>query len=146
MTQRKCTECGGSGSSATQARCPGCEGSGRELDPNDPARTGITKPKRFPRTASNHRMPDGREFVWGPVDKLHVIGKYTIVEYRRDCSNMIQSEYWPEHGTVCFHPYIEDRDTNHSCSSLEEAIVLAIAIDRDGLNTRAHTYFMKATS
>ena len=107
-----------------------------------------TKPTRLPRTSLNAdwAMTVGHDFVWGPIDVIHTIGKYQVVEYRQDRSNMLQSEYWYEHGNTQFHPYIDGRDTNHACTSLEEAIVLAIAIDRDGLNTRAAEYFMKATA
>jgi hypothetical protein len=57
-----------------------------------------------------------RRFTWGQVAKIHDIGPYTIVEFVRHDST-----------EVCFHLYVDGKDECSSCSTLDGALVLAIA-------------------
>ena len=83
------------------------------------------------------------EFVWGQVIAVHSVGEYDIVEYvPNQSTNVADEDYDP---SPKFHSYIDSRDTSHSYSSLDAALVGAIAIKRDGINTRADSYFIKAT-
>ena len=81
---------------------------------------------------TNLKSPWGAgKFPWGATTNIHAIGEYEIVEYR-DLA-----------GNACFHPYISGEDTNHSYNSLDAAIVGAIGLKHDGLNSQAASYFMK---
>lgn len=82
-------------------------------------------------------MNVAHNFTWGHVVTVHEIGEYQIVEYREGPTNMSKG------GNTMFHPYIDNKDTNCSCDTLDEALVKAIAIKHDGHNTRADGYFMK---
>lgn len=62
-------------------------------------------------------------FIWGRVVKIHEISRYTILEYEERVLNGKEST-----GRVLFHPYVNDEDLHTSCTSLESAIVHAIAI------------------
>lgn len=86
----------------------------------------------------NGVAPDGKVFHWGRIVATHTVGIYQIVEFtRQDHNPDVESS---------FHPYINGRDTNHSYSTIEEAITAAIAIHWDDmhLNTQAHRYFLRA--
>lgn len=98
------------------------------------------EPLRGPRTG-----PDGKRFSWGPVDAIHRIGEYAVVEYREDTSNFRQPEVWARHGRTVFHPYIDGRDTHRSYLTLDSALVGAIAIKREGPNGQAADYFDRMT-
>jgi len=76
-----------------------------------------------------------RSFVWGTVNYIHVIGKYSIVEYLSNTRGMENKTY--------FHSYIKNRDTNHSYLTLEEAIIGVIAYEYDGPNSQAAYFFGK---
>jgi len=100
------------------------------------------KPQYLP---GDRTSPDSRTFPWGPIDAVHRIGNFQIVEYRSDKSNSTQSEYWHEHGETMFHPYINWKDTNRSYTSLESALVGAVGVVREGPNGRAAEYFDRMT-
>jgi hypothetical protein len=70
------------------------------------------------------------EFVWGNVVKNHAVGEYNIIEFVRD-------------GEHLFHAYIGGKDTNHSFTSLDAALVGVIAYKYEGGNHRADRYFTK---
>lgn len=105
--------------------------------------TETTVPARPEKLRGPRIGPDGERFPWGPIDAVHEVGPYQIVEYRRDMSNAGQVEMYADHGTTCFHPYIDGKDTSHSYPSLDAALVGAIAIRAEGPNGRAATYFMR---
>lgn len=88
--------------------------------------------------------PDGRRFPWGPIQHIHRIGRYEVVEYLRDASNMHSDD--PDrtkHGTLHFHPFVDGIDTSRSYRTIEEAVVGAIAYAYDGVNSQAATYFSR---
>ena len=60
----------------------------------------------------NHKA----KFTWGVILKVHDVGPYTIVEYedRND-------------RTTKFHVYVDGKATNNSTSTLEGALMLAMA-------------------
>lgn len=86
--------------------------------------------------------PDGDRFPWGPIDQVHEVGPYQIVEYRRDMSNFAGSDY-SEHGRVQFHPFIDGKDTSRSFDTLDAALVGAVAYRHEGPNGSADWYFMR---
>lgn len=81
----------------------------------------------------------------GKFIALHEIGRYSLVEYKSKlfdgCTPKIPTEYAEKSS---FSAYIDGQPINTSFSSLEEAIVGAIAYKYDGCNTKADTYFFKA--
>jgi hypothetical protein len=95
----------------------------------------------------HNTAPDGKEFVWGPIDAVHTVGEYAIVQYREDQSNHSASQPWAwnRHGRTVYHPYLNGRDTNHSYASLDSALVGVIAIKREGYNGQAAEYFDRMT-
>ena len=58
------------------------------------------------------------EFSWGSVVKTHCIGDYQILEHR---NKFLYKD------KTSFHAYINFKDTNCSYSSLDEALIGAIA-------------------
>lgn len=62
------------------------------------------------------RKTTGR-FTWGTIMAFHDVGPYTIVEFiSYDSSNQ-----------TAFHVYVDGKDTANSTSSLDSALVLAMA-------------------
>ena len=102
-----------------------------------------TKPQRPERLPGPRTGPDGRKFPWGPIDKVHQVGPYQIVEYRRDMSNSGMTSDFSEHGRVQFHPFIDGRDTSCCFNTLDAALAGAIAYRREGTNGSAAFYFMR---
>jgi len=69
------------------------------------------------------------KFVWGKIVKVHKAGPYDIVEYHPDSA---PSE-------TLFHVYVDEQSTNWSATSIEGALLLAIAKKRlDEVNTATH--------
>ena len=66
-------------------------------------------------------------YTWGPILRVHHIGRYAIVEYTPNEAL----------GTCQFHPFIDGSDTNRGYDTLEAAIVGAIAYRFDGVNSHA---------
>jgi hypothetical protein len=101
--------------------------------------TNTVRPERLrgPRTG-----PDGQEFPWGPIDQVHEIGPYQIVEYRHDMSRTTARDY-SDHGRGQFHPFIDGKDTSQSFDSLDAALVGAIAYRHEGPDGSAAYYFMR---
>lgn len=58
-----------------------------------------------------------QRFTWGKVTKFHEIGPYTIVEYTDRFHQ----------GVPAFHVYVDGECTSSSASTLEGALILAIA-------------------
>lgn len=96
----------------------------------------------LPRTSL--QAPDGRDFPWGPIQQVHQIGRYQVVEFLSDVVGFTGADL-SEHGKPHFHPYVDGKDTSRSFGTLEEAVVHAIAVAHDpaGANTRAATYFAR---
>jgi hypothetical protein len=95
-------------------------------------------------TTNLKEIRNGTDFTWGEMVKIHELGPYTIGEYHP----------WETEGCVVrvgvasinrtsYHIWIDGKSMGCSAESLEGAIVLAIALKYDGLNTRAAGYFMK---
>ena len=63
------------------------------------------------------RQHPGR-FPWGPVQQIHDIGPYTIVEF-------LTRGVDPAEGPS-FHVYVDGKSTNHSTDSLDSALLVAI--------------------
>lgn len=95
--------------------------------------------------------PDGCEFPWGPIVGIHKIGDIAVVEYLRDCSNLTSAhiESYDDHGKTFYSAYLRREDGTYrnirSYRSLDSALVGAIAVKRDGDNTRADVYFDRMT-
>ena len=69
-------------------------------------------------------------FTWGNPVAFHDVGRYTIVEYIREGKD--ESE-------KAFHVYVDGRSTNNACSTLEKALILAIAFGSgQGINIAGH--------
>lgn len=85
--------------------------------------------------------PDGRRFPWGPIQHVHAIGTIEIVEFTwRAISNDPGME-----GATGFAVYINGKDAGRTATTLDSAVVLAIATKRDGLNTQAAMFFDRMT-
>jgi hypothetical protein len=64
-------------------------------------------------------------FAWGRVVQIHVLGPFTFVESEKRKRDLKEGEEPPPNS---FHVYVDGRNTSRSCSSLESAMVLAIAM------------------
>jgi len=97
----------------------------------------------LPRTGDNIG-PDGREFSWGPIVKVHEVGVYQFVEFLRDYSRTSSTrDLSEEHGKPAFSVYIRGRDTHVSADTIEEAMAIAMSYRFDGPNSQAAHFFMK---
>lgn len=78
------------------------------------------------------------KFDWGQVVKVHEIGEYQIIEY-------FAIEYKNGFGTDKFKakPSFHVHGKNRSYSSLDMALIGAICIKHDGMNTAAPAYIAK---
>jgi hypothetical protein len=103
----------------------------------------LTMPQPLPATGIKH--PTEKNWPWGPIQAIHRIGHYYVIEYLDDKSRSFQRQYWHEHGRTLFSAHIDGKKTSRSYTSLASAIVGAVAIDRDGENTRADSYFDRMT-
>jgi hypothetical protein len=88
------------------------------------------------------KAPDGREFVWGPIQRIHEIGdEYQVVEYLWDASTMAPGSDVGDHGRTFYAPYLNGRSIGRSYYSLDGALVGVIAYKREGPNSRAAEHF-----
>jgi len=71
------------------------------------------------KTTNLKLLRKGSDFFWGHVNYIHDVGPFHFVEYVA----LSDDDY-----SVHFHIYIVDRDTGKSCTSLPEAMILAIAL------------------
>ncbi len=99
----------------------------------------MNRPTPLPPTGIE--APDGRRFPWGPIQQIHTVGDFAIVEFLDDRSKFDAEDSWAGHGDTMFHPYIDGRDTSRSYGSLESALVGAIAYRRRGPNSQAAEHF-----
>ena len=76
------------------------------------------------------------DFPWGPVVQLHEIGEYQIIEYHPEIFINSCGTGKHEQDKTQFHVQGE----NHSFDSLDEALIGAICLKYDGINTRAPKY------
>lgn len=70
-------------------------------------------------------------FVWGKVVAWHEVGRYQILEYSRQDDES-------EEPRRCFHVYVDKVGHNTSASSLESALVIAVALGRLEVNHAHH--------
>lgn len=92
--------------------------------------------------------PDRQPFVWGDIIATHRVGPYAIVEFTRNRPGNAKDDWEPH---TSFHYYVDGADTNHSCGSLDAALVACVAFRQEGLhrgssaalNSRAAGYFMR---
>lgn len=104
----------------------------------------LKRPAPLPHIGDN-LAPDGRVFPWGPIDAIHCVGPYAIVEYREDRSTFTPASSWQNHGRTLFAPYLDGRSVSESFLSLDSALVGAVAYRREGPNSQAAHYFDRMT-
>ena len=85
-------------------------------------------------------------FCWGRITAIHHFGEYEIIEYLE----MKRIPFGDNSGVnissteVSNTTYFHINGTSNSAPTLEMAIIEAIAMKYDGLNTQAHVYFARA--
>lgn len=78
------------------------------------------------------------KFVWGKVINTHKIGDIKIIEYFDRDEGIITD-------TIKYHVYVNEKDTCHSFSSLDGALLYALCYKYDnGWYTHAYEYTAKA--
>lgn len=96
------------------------------------------------RTTDIESIKLGHPFTWGEVVAIHRIGGYEIVEshpWKTKGCEVLPGH--PDKEAIRFHGWVDGKDTCHSFSSLEAAIVGCISYKHEGPNGRADCYFMK---
>lgn len=91
------------------------------------------------RLTGHRTAPDGSRFTGGPIQDIHEIGPYAIVEYRDDRRRLPVADQ-AGHGRTLFHVYVNGADSHRGYFSLDEALLGAIALRNEGANTRADLY------
>jgi hypothetical protein len=87
-----------------------------------------------------HLIKREREmFCWGRVVAVHKVGDHEIIEYldRKMDGCTITYELTDKH---MFHV----NNVGQSCNTLDEALLTAIAVKYDGVNTQAHSFMSRA--
>lgn len=111
-------------------------------------------------------ITDERDYTWGPLTAIHVVGPYVIVESHPCIAEGCTVTNRVDPAKFSFHPYIEIShlspavhgwakrqdgslnaatkytDTNQSFGTLDEALAGAIAYRQEGCNHRADQYFI----
>ena len=59
-----------------------------------------------------------RRFTWGPVTAMHDVGRYSLLEFE------------DAEGRRAWHVYVDGKDTHRSGSTLESAMLTAIAFSK----------------
>lgn len=72
---------------------------------------------------------DSKNFTWGEVIRIHEIGDIAIVEYQVKPGHT-------DSGEIHFHNFVKGRDTNHSCDSLDFAILEGLGYKWGGPNSQ----------
>lgn len=72
-------------------------------------------------------------FTWGKVERVHDIGRHTIVEHDERAMNSRDLT-----GNVRFHVYVDGKDACTSAATLDGALLLAIGIAHLGENNGGH--------
>jgi len=83
-------------------------------------------------------------FTWGKITEFFSIGDYDFAAYhpwKRDDCTVLTGKV--DYDTVNYHIWIDGEDASISCSTLEEAMVCAIARKLHGINSQAGYFFMK---
>lgn len=95
-------------------------------------------------TTFKSEMKHGTKFWLGPIVRSHEIGNYQFIEYRERIfsPNPNAGEL---SGKNRFSAFVKGKGISRSYESLDAALVGVVAYCRDGCNTRADRYFMKAT-
>lgn len=83
------------------------------------------------------------KFPWGRVIQMHSIGPYEIVEYAERGADNHPTHPRQETGATMFHVRTSASWTGESFGSLDEALIGAIDLRRNGLNSRARFYAAK---
>lgn len=81
-------------------------------------------PRRLKRVFPANRGPDGREFTWGPIQRIHEVGRYHVVEYLVDRSG--GEDRFGEHGMARFMPYVDKESTSSTYHTLDDALLGAM--------------------
>ncbi len=74
-------------------------------------------------------------FVWGKIVAWHEVGRYQIVEYLPNVPNSSPREYSDQ---PSFHVYVDKDDKSTGASSLESALVIAVAMGNLEINHAHH--------
>lgn len=74
---------------------------------------------------------EAKKFTWGTPLARHEIGDFQIVEYVDDKEFVNRQS---ELGRIYFHAYVGGKDTCQSATTLEGALIIAIAYKYDGPN------------
>lgn len=94
-------------------------------------------------------------FTWGRVEAVHQINGYVIIEYTPNVPGSYNAfelkEREMEEGRRSFHPWVDGKDTGHSFSSLDRALLGCVAWRADvrhggynrAANSRAVTYMAR---
>lgn len=82
-------------------------------------------------------------FPWGPIVDTHEVGNFVIAEFHPEIfkDNIGTKKY--DKTTTNFHVFINGKSTSRSYSSLDMALIGAICIKHEGLNTQAPHYIAK---
>lgn len=103
-----------------------------------------TRPSRLHGPRIDHL---GSHHGWGPVVAVHELGRYAIVEYLRDNSNMLPLGSGADtHGKPAFSVTIDDRYIVRAFPSLEEALVGAVEFVAAGANCQLAALFHRAST
>lgn len=84
-------------------------------------------------TTNIEELKTGEAFTWGRIQEIYHIGDYDIVRYLPRADEKFS-----------FHCWVKGRDTNHTFSSLDEALIFCIAYKHEGANTHSHTFISRA--
>jgi len=96
------------------------------------------------RTTDLVLLKEGHPFTWGEVIKIHEIGEYAIVEYRRwEADNVRILVGQADTDNVMFSCYIDGNSLSKSTDSLDSALANCIAYKHEGMSSHAEEYFMK---
>lgn len=96
------------------------------------------------RTTDLKDLKNGAPYTWGELVSIHECGQYSIVEFhpwKRDKFTVLTGNQNVDERN--FSPYIDDKNCNRSYDSLDAALVGAICLKHDGINTRADGYIMR---
>jgi hypothetical protein len=74
-------------------------------------------------------------FVWGKIVQWHEVGRYQIVEYFPAFASSRPPEYEDQ---AKFHIYLDKKSTHTGASTLESALVIAIAMGNLEVNHARH--------